>query len=57
MRPLELLPTDGRPMSQANPLEALWETRKALYERFSDVRIANDRTITDCVNAIEEALL
>ena len=56
-RPLELLPTDGRPMSQANPLEALWETRKALYERFSDVRIANDRTITDCVNAIEEALL
>ena len=56
-RPLELLPTDGRPMSQANPLAALWETRKALYERFSDVRIANDRTITDCVNAIEEALL
>ena len=57
MRPLELLPTDGRPMSQANPLEALWETRKALYERFSDVRIANDRTIADCVHAIEEALL
>ena len=56
-RPLELLPTDGRPMSQSNPLAALWETRKALYERFSDVRIANDRTITDCVNAIEEALL
>jgi shikimate kinase len=54
---LELLPTDGRPMSQANPLAALWEARKALYERFSDVRIANDRTITDCVHAIEEALL
>ena len=56
-RPLELLPTDGRPMSQANPLEALWEKRKALYEQFSDVQIANDRTIADCVKAIQEALL
>ena len=56
-RDLSLLPTDGRPMSQANPLEALWETRKALYERFSDVKISNDHTISECVNAIEEALL
>ena len=56
-RPLELLPTDGRPMSQANPLETLWKTRKALYEQFSDVQIANDRTIADCVKAIQEALL
>ena len=56
-RPLDLLPTDGRPMSQANPLEALWQTRKALYEQFSDVQIANDRTIADCVKDIQEALL
>ena len=56
-RPLSLLPTDGRPMSQANPLETLWETRKALYERFSDVQIANNRTISDCVRDIQEALL
>lgn len=56
-RDLSLLPTDGRPMSQANPLEALWETRKALYEQFSDFKIANDRTISECTNAIEEALL
>ena len=56
-RPLDLLPTDGRPMSQANPLEALWEKRKALYEQFSDVQIANDRTIADCVKDIQEALL
>ena len=56
-RNLSLLPTDGRPMSQANPLEALWEKRKALYEQFSDIKIANDRTISECVNAIEEALI
>lgn len=56
-RDLSLLPTDRRPMSQANPLEALWETRKALYEQFSDVKISNDRTISECVNAIEEALV
>ena len=56
-RPLELLPTDGRPMSQANPLAALWETRKALYEQFSDVTVRNDTTIDACVQQIEEALL
>ena len=56
-RDLSLLPTDGRPMSQANPLEALWEKRKALYEQFSDIKAANDGTISECVNAIEEALL
>ena len=57
MRPLELLPTDGRPMSQANPLAALWETRKALYAHFSDVTVRNDTTIDACVQQIEEALL
>lgn len=56
-RPLELLPTDGRPMSQVNPLAALWETRKALYEQFSDVTVRNDTTINACVQQIEEALL
>ncbi len=56
-RPLELLPTDGRPMSQANPLEALWAARKALYEKFSDVQISNDRTLAACASAIEEAIL
>ena len=56
-RDLSLLPTDGRPMSQANPPESLWERRKALYEQFSDIKIANDGTISECVNAIEETLL
>ena len=56
-RDLSLLPTDGRPMSQANPPESLWERRKALYEQFSDIKAANDGTISECVNAIEEALL
>lgn len=56
-RDLSLLPTDGRPMSQANSPESLWERRKALYEQFSDIKAANDGTISECVNAIEEALL
>ena len=56
-RDLSLLPTDGRPMSQANPPESLWERRKALYEQFSDIKAANDGTISECVNDIEEALL
>ena len=56
-RSLELLPTDGRPMSQSNPLAALRETRKALYAHFSDVTVRNDTTIDACVQQIEEALL
>ena len=56
-RPLELLPTNGRPVSQANPLESLLAARAPLYERFSDAVISNTGSIDDCVNAIKEAIL
>ena len=57
MRPIELLPTDGRPLSQANPLEALYAARKPLYDSFCDVCVANDTSIDACVQQIQEALL
>ncbi len=41
-RDLELLPTDGRPLSQQGSLEKLYEMRKALYERFADYVVNND---------------
>ena len=56
-RPLELLPTNGRPVSQANSLQSLYEKRAALYERFSDAVVSNAQSIEDCVHAIREALL
>lgn len=40
-RELSLLPTDGRPISQANPLKQLYETRLPLYRAFADATIEN----------------
>ena len=43
-RDLSLLPTDGRPLSQANPLSKIFEARKPLYESFSDAVVENIST-------------
>ena len=51
-RALSKLPTDGRPLSQSGKLEAMYATRKPLYERFSDYTISNDGTIEETVLAI-----
>ena len=56
-RPLDLLPTNGRPVSQANSLESLLAARAPLYERFSDAVISNTGSIDDCVHAIKETIL
>ena len=41
-RDLDKLPTDGRPLSQANPLEALYQKRLPLYRSFADAEIDNN---------------
>ena len=41
-RPLDRLPTDGRPVSQRDGVAAIYEKRKALYERFADIAVEND---------------
>ncbi len=41
-RDLDLLPTDGRPVSQANPLEELYAKRLPLYRSFADAELNND---------------
>ena len=51
-RSLDLLPTDGRPLSQANKLEEMHRVRKPLYDRFADHRIDNNGPIEDAVRAI-----
>lgn len=56
-RPLELLPTKGRPLSQANSLEALHAARAPLYARFADFTISNTASPSACAAAIEEAVL
>lgn len=51
-RPLEALPVDGRPLSQANMLGLLYEKRRPLYETASDWAIENKDSIEDAVDKI-----
>lgn len=42
-RDLSLLPTDGRPLSQATALQEMYAVRKPMYEHFADHSVVNDR--------------
>ena len=55
-RDLNALPTDGRPLSQAGKLEAMYAVRRPLYERFADVIVDNNGTVEDTIHAIKEVL-
>ena len=55
-RQLNRLPTDGRPLSQSTKLEAMYEVRKPMYQRFADHTVSNDGTITETVAAIRRLL-
>ncbi len=52
LRPLELLPTDGRPLSQGADLAAMWAERAPLYERFRDAAADNSGTVEQTAQAI-----
>ncbi len=51
-RNLELLPTDGRPLSQSNRLADMYQIRKPMYESFADYTIDNGSDIQHTVQAI-----
>jgi len=51
-RDLRQLPTDGRPLSQANSLDAMYQIRKPMYESFCDVQVDNNRTAEETVKEI-----
>ncbi len=48
-RPLEALPTEGRPLSQRNGIAALYEERKSLYAAFCHGVVENTGTIEEGV--------
>jgi len=52
IRPLDALPTDGRPLSQSNKLADLYDQRRPLYEAFADHIIDNSGHPEDTVAAI-----
>ena len=55
-RQLDVLPTDGRPLSQSGNLEAMYQQRRPFYEAFADYCISNDGELNDAVNAIRRVL-
>ena len=52
IRDLDLLPPDGRPLSQGANLAAMWAERKSMYQRFRDVMIENTGTVEETAAAI-----
>lgn len=48
-RDLNLLATDGRPLSQKGNIEEIYKKREPLYSRFADATVLNDTTIEEAV--------
>ena len=55
-RELTALPVNGRPISQAKPVEALYAKRLPLYRSFADVTVENNGSVTETVERILSAL-
>ena len=55
-RELDLLPTDGRPLSQRGKLQQMYAVREPMYQRFADRTIENSASIEDAVHQILEVL-
>ena len=55
-RQLDSLPTDGRPLSQANRVTDLYTIRKPMYQRFADHIVDNNGNPAQTVSAIIHAL-
>ena len=53
-RDLANLPTDGRPLSQTNPLETLYAQRKDRYAAFADIIVDSDEVIDHTVQKLWE---
>ena len=59
-RDLDLLPTEGRPLSQANALSDLYRQREPMYASFADHTIANaghpEETVAAILSLTEESV-
>ncbi len=55
-RNIEHLPTEGRPLSQKNSLQDMYEARRPLYSCFADYSINNITTPEEAAKAILRAL-
>ncbi len=55
-RDLDRLPTDGRPLSQTNALEDLWQKRASMYSAFADIVVDNNGTLEETLVQIKKEL-
>ena len=55
-RPLDRLPTAGRPVSQSTDLQTLWERRRGLYAAFADRTVDNGGPLEETLDTIEKEL-
>ena len=55
-RDLSCLPTEGRPLSQQNTAETLYEQRRDRYAAFSDIVIESDDVLSHTVERIMEEI-
>ena len=53
-RALDLLPTNGRPVSQSMDLHELWRRREPLYRSFADLTVDNNGPMEETVQQILE---
>lgn len=51
-RPIEALPTEGRPLSQTGMLQAMYNIRKPMYAAFCDAQVDNTGSISQAVSQI-----
>lgn len=51
-RDVNLLTTDNRPISQKDGIKALYEKRKDIYIKVSDLIVENDTTIENCAKKV-----
>ena len=55
-RALDALPSDGRPLSQQNSAQTLYEQRREKYAAFADITVDNNGAISETLSKIMEAL-
>lgn len=56
-RPIDQLPTDGRPLSQASRLADMYRMREPLYQAFSEIQIPNSGAPCEVAARILEVIL
>ena len=55
-RDADLLPINGRPLSQMHGVKALYEQRMPLYRKFADIEIDGNGTIDEVAERIIKEL-